>query len=250
MAPFFLCQIGKQKMNEKPREEIIEKIQKLLALSKSDNPNEAANAMERARKLMAVHKIQMQEMNVKKSSVIQESTEFTYTNRSNAYVGRLADVIAEEYCCICWYESEGYRSQKLHNFFMGYEEDVKVCTHVYNFALEVVEKEIRELKRQLKKEGYPGTYITRACKNFGYGFADGLKETFLAGHQSDPSEWGLVMVVPDEARIFERENLSYSSYTHSYNPDMDYRSGMESGRRFDPHGNVTGGSNHQIGLSE
>ena len=45
----------------KTRKEVIEKIQKLLALSKSDNEHEAFSALQMARKLMAKHNIEMSE---------------------------------------------------------------------------------------------------------------------------------------------------------------------------------------------
>ena len=45
-------------------QKILDKISKLLALSESDNPNEAAIALERAQKLMKEHSVTMTDVSL------------------------------------------------------------------------------------------------------------------------------------------------------------------------------------------
>lgn len=58
--------------NEDKQSRIIEKISKLLAMSESTNPNEAAIALERAQKLMAEYKIDVSDVSMNSISEIRE----------------------------------------------------------------------------------------------------------------------------------------------------------------------------------
>ncbi len=61
-----------------PNQNIIEKIQKLLALSKSPNENEASTALRMAMDMLSKHNLSMSEINVeKKESVEHEEVKFT-----------------------------------------------------------------------------------------------------------------------------------------------------------------------------
>jgi preprotein translocase subunit Sss1 len=82
-----------------PNQNTIEKIQKLLALSKSPNENEASVALKMAMDMLSKHNLSMSEINVeKKETVEQEEVKFTGKNFST-WRTLLLNAIADSHYC-------------------------------------------------------------------------------------------------------------------------------------------------------
>ena len=82
--------------------DIREKIQKLLALSKSPNKHEAYAALVKARELIAKNKLDerdFEEKEAKKVIKTMELTGISYSMRRNPWMNDLKEVIAKNYCC-------------------------------------------------------------------------------------------------------------------------------------------------------
>lgn len=75
--------------------DILEKIQKLLALSKSTNPSEASIALNRAQKLMAEHNISSQDISL--NSIDSQKYELKSYFRSKILIGALASIICKAF---------------------------------------------------------------------------------------------------------------------------------------------------------
>ncbi|SPT68080.1 Protein of uncharacterised function (DUF2786) [Anaerobiospirillum thomasii] len=75
--------------------DILDKIQKLLALSKSTNPSEASIALNRAQKLMAEHNISSQDISL--NSIDSQKYELKSYFRSKILIGTLASIICKAF---------------------------------------------------------------------------------------------------------------------------------------------------------
>ena len=178
--------------------EINEKIKKLLRLSKSDNEYEARLALARARKLMAEYKLDIKDFDDTNKKVIKKVTDMYYTGYKNTYRLHLVNAIAERYCC-AHYISSKKGSTKKYIALMGYEEDIDIVINLLKYA----DSCINNWFSIKKKEDYLGCsneYLNGLKNDYGSGFAEGL--SVLLDEQmkcEENQEWGLVMVVPEEA---------------------------------------------------
>lgn len=81
-------------------EDIILKIQKLLALSKSSNENEAQNAMLKAQQLLIKHKLSLKDVELYSSENIKvDSFNTEQRFRGQSWKSNLAQVIADNFSC-------------------------------------------------------------------------------------------------------------------------------------------------------
>ena len=200
-----------------------EKIRKLLALAQSPNENEAKAALLRARELMAKHKLTETDCTeMSKREVKNVETEFTFTQLRNPWTMSLANVIARHYCCTSiFYHERGSRTYT--HAFVGLENDAEVCAEVFGYATRFVLSRVKDIRRAWK--GFPASHVRRECDNYGYGFADGLKDAFER-QRGEHQEWGLVMVKPPEvvaatagmkkATLKIRKDISGASYADGF----------------------------------
>ena len=79
---------------------ITEKIAKLLALAESPYEEEAKAALLQARRLMAEHKLMLEDIEPQENKrVIQECVGVTCTKLSSPWTVYLSTLIAAHYCC-------------------------------------------------------------------------------------------------------------------------------------------------------
>lgn len=180
---------------------INEKIKKLLRLAGSDNEHESRLAMARARKLMAQYKLDIKDFDKSEKEVIEFETKLYWTPYKNSYRHTLASLISEKYCCVNYSNRYG-SSSKSYITLRGYEEDVKVLNDILNYACSCVDSWFTRAKKE--KYYVYNNESQNAIKNtYGDGFAKGLSD--LLDEQMncvENQEWGLVMVVPQEAKDF------------------------------------------------
>lgn len=214
------------------------KIKKLLALAESPVEAEAQAALLKARELMAKHKLLEYDLkDVGNQKVKDIELEVTCSKRRNPWIVNLSGVIAENYCC------KGYRrhspgSQTQRIGFIGFEDDVEICTVVFKYAVDCVLTKIKEIKKEYKQQGLQADYIRKMCDSYGYGFVSGTDKAFKRQQEEKQQEWGLVLVTPKEvqeasahwskrrfnARAAQSENLHMNAFN----------SGYADGEQFDP----------------
>lgn len=96
------------------QKEIIIKIQKLLALSKSSNQNEAQNAMLKAQKLLIKYKLSLQEVeSFSKENVKIEDFRTEQKFRGKSWKSNLAKVIADNFRCFMYFNTENYKVHRV-----------------------------------------------------------------------------------------------------------------------------------------
>ncbi len=173
---------------------IVEKIQKLLALSESPNENEAKSAMLKAQELMVKHKITMKDVQEDvKQDVIITTTSQRFKNTK--WKAILAKVISDNFLC------ESVTSQNGSNHvcrisFVGHVEDVDICIAVYNYAIKFVDKNVAKLRRARYDAGHSAKGLEEA---YAVGFCHGLRENYMAQIRNN-TEFGLVLVKDAEVK--------------------------------------------------
>ena len=189
---------------------INEKIKKLLRLAGSDNEHEARLAMARARKLMAQYKLDIKDFDESEKEIVELQTTLYWTPYKNSYRNILINKIAEKYCCVCYSVRMG-NSSKRYVTLRGYEEDVKILNDVLKFADSCIESWFKKAKKG-KYSNYNNADLNALKNAYGIGFANGLSD--LLDEQmncAEEQEWGLVMVVPQEAKDY-KDSLFSSNF--------------------------------------
>lgn len=206
-----------------------EKVRKLLALAESDNEFEAKAALLKAKELMAEHKLSEDDLaNLKTRKVVVKHTGFYYTMRGEWWMGALANVIGENYCCRAANYIARRRAQKREIEFIGLEDDIELCVSVFEYAVNTV--------RRLAKEHVKNVTdcdIKIATQSYCAGFADGVKRAFEEQKNQMEEGWGLVMVIPKEvddycAGFGHRRTAPRRVY------DKSMSAGYTDGKRFNP----------------
>lgn len=123
---------------------VLDKIKKLLALSKSPNEHEAQAAMLKAQELMAKYNISVEE---------SVETEITYTSTiaetsgNSTFRAPLSAIIAKNFRCEVFMANDCIA-------FYGHSEDVPVCKEVFEYAYKTIKKLGTKRYNEAKKAGY------------------------------------------------------------------------------------------------
>jgi len=163
---------------------IISKVEKLLALA-GNNPSEAEAqaAMLKAQKLMAEHNLdlaQFKEGPQEKKEAIKTYVK-GYHNTNWAIM--LAKVICDNFRCNL------LRAPSYGLVFVGLKDDVAICKAVFTFAAQTLDKNMKKLRRQYRKQGLSTDGISG---DYSAGFIAGLRAKYK--EQVDRNNWGLVLV--------------------------------------------------------
>lgn len=226
---------------------LIEKIKKLLALSESSNENEAKSAMLKAQKLLIKHKLSMIEVKnykLNKSDVKEKITNITFTKAK--WKGELADIIADNFGCYCYYKTRGTNIVT----FLGRDEDITVCNIVYEYAIDCIKSSVKRLKYNYVKN----RKSTKGLENdFAMGFLIGLSANFEDQKEKN-QEWGLVLVKDKEVmdayeNINFKNSLNVNSSFQGHNEA--YLAGEKEGNQFSVSDKIAEGeSEEQLALVE
>jgi len=225
-------------------ENIKDKIRKLLALS-ADNPSEAESysALQKAQELMARYKIEAGEVSpedAKKQECVQRKTTLKYTTRSSDhYLNDLAAVIARNFCCIN-YISTPHGTQSHYICFMGLKDDVDIAEEVLHAANTYIIKGYNRVYREACQEYdldyLPAKYFNPLKTGYIDGYLDGLKDALEAQKEKN-QEWGLVLVVPQEAQDFKinLNKVDFGLGAGNFTDRSYYDKGYEDGNSFQTH---------------
>ncbi|WP_307993044.1 DUF2786 domain-containing protein [uncultured Clostridium sp.] len=213
-------------------EDIIIRIQNLLALSKSSNENEAQNAIMMTQKLLIKHKLSMKDVEQYKNESIKVDENRTGIKfRGLSWKSNLASVIADNFGCFLFYRSGKTREV----CFYGKEEDVMICNIMLKYAVKSInlngDKLIKRLKQDKRRKHFDGIK-----GDYALGFVRGLDERFKEQTKSN-EEWALVMVkeqiVIDKYKEFSSD-FTYKQVNTDYNKHLfAFNLGKEDGKDFD-----------------
>lgn len=113
-------------------EQIMKKIEKLLALQQSPNEHEALSASLMVQKLLAKYNLSLDNIDKNDDDVIEEVN--VWIDGGNKFKYLLADVIADNYRCKVYYKGTSYI------VFRGYRTDIIVARRVYVYLFNICKK--------------------------------------------------------------------------------------------------------------
>lgn len=226
------------------REECMEKVRKLLALSESSNESEAMAALVKAKELMAKHMIERSEVEgptMAGEEVKLMFTGTTFSKRRNPWTIDLAAVIGANFRC-----EPGRRQEKGKQtnevFFLGLESDAEACKEIFGYAMRSVVDGINEIQKRGKQAGLDAYDRSDMSNGYGFGFVRGLADAF--DEQKNSGEEGrrydLAMSVPMEVRDFvdrggyKRSGGDFSGRARGRMDVASWTRGYEDGREFKP----------------
>ena len=177
--------------------EIMEKIKKMLALSKN-NPSseEAATALLMAQKLMVKYNLTMEEVEDQPEEAKEAKADYSVcTGANTAWKVRLAKILGNNFRTEVLKCGTGF-------CFIGMEQEVQLTISLFNLATDIIDKGMKKVRRDARKKGYTtnglaGDYVS--------GFLKGLQDKFA--EQVEKEGWGLVLVKP-EAVVKKTEALT------------------------------------------
>lgn len=125
------------------KNQILDKIRKCLALSKSPNANEAAAAMAKARELMDKYQVTMADVAM---SDVKEHTEgIGQRINTTAYMHHLAATIAKVFSCEIYYTQIGWNKGGI--VFVG----LGASSEIAGYAWDVLRRKLEQARKQFLK---------------------------------------------------------------------------------------------------
>lgn len=196
---------NKEKNMEK---KLLERINKLLALSKSPEINEGNLAMEMAQKLMSENGISMSELNSCKLEEelgpISASENHFGTKKPKVWETILAHTIAEHFGCVSFISGK-FRDELYHGKlcrvwamrFVGHEGNRVTCEIMYNWLHKLISKEARK-----------SVSVAREIDSFCYGAAEALEKKYKKQYSDVVSNCPAVV---DDVQKWVDDNLNLTS---------------------------------------
>lgn len=142
-------------------EAVMAKIQKLLALSESDNEHEAISASLMAQKLLAKYDIDIEQINGKGNEFQEIEEVCVDVSTGNKWKYQLAECVAKNYRCKCYYQ--GSRVIVFH----GYRQDIMIARRVFAYLFAVCKR--------------LATAYTKKRREESVGCVDGVFNSFCLG---------------------------------------------------------------------
>ncbi len=172
---------------------VIDKIEKLLALSSSSNENEARAAMMKAQELMAKYEIKREQL---KDGEQEERriVNFSSVPFRDEWIHMVSGVIAENFRCRCITVQMRGTGGSFRIRFYGYEEDAEICINIFNYAVKVVRNRFVTLRAIYAEAGRE--FRRNEKMNYIEGFCHGLDRNFEEQKKQSQS-FALALVVPE-----------------------------------------------------
>lgn len=141
---------------------IIEKIKKLLALSKSDNQHEAALALQKAFQLMKAHNIT--DYDIAMSEVKEAKSQPINGIRVNIIKHKLASLIARLFSCELYYSGlyNGDARKKTIVNFVGIDANAEIASYCFDLLERKMNKDRAEYMKTIPKRTKPYNKAKRA----------------------------------------------------------------------------------------
>jgi len=204
----------------KTADEVISKIQKLLALANSDNENEARLASERANELLLKHNLSLQQVHAKDSDYVETTIQIRRLEFTYGIIGALL----REYFFVKVIRSKSWNGRtqsgrarwKSSLSFYGRRENVECAQYVFEYLSQVLPRLWSDFQA-----AHPGR---GQRKSYQLGIVDGIEANLEATRFRVQQETGLVLVKDPKVE-------GYCSTAKSCRADFG---------EFDPHSYVKG----------
>ncbi len=219
-------------------ESIIAKIKKCLALAKSDNPHEAANALRQAQKMMEIHNISSLDV---QASNIQETQAKASTVETVRWEVSLARLVSKAFAC-AFFVSSGHiykdlaMRRTLHYHFVG----VTPAADIAQYAFEVLSEQCKKARRRYigaqRKNCKASTKIARGDM-FAEGFVNGVRN-LIQDFASPTENKELISLYLQEKHPDIKQGQAKDRVSGKNTTYKDYASGREEAKNAKLHHGV------------
>lgn len=194
-------------------EKIIEKIKKVLELSKNNPSQEEAKAAAlKAQKLMAEYHISMKEIETDKPEEMMENT--VEVGNGNKWKYSLANIVSNNFRCKHFL----YGNSKI--VFYGFQTDVEIASMTFQCLFETGNNAANNYYQKMRNDHIKkyGWFDGKGIKNcFLIGFVEGIKSVL------EKQSTELMVVTPKEVENGFKERTSGSEF-RSFRPKLNARS--------------------------
>lgn len=224
-------------------DELIDTIQRLIALSSSANEHESAIALARANELMAKHNISMLDLETERVTAEYTDSEVYTSGRSSATEPFLCNIL-QKYFFVKAIRFRDRRSKKTTLKFFGDKTNVEIANYVYH-GLDIYFRALAEVNMIAARDRR--TYYAGVSK----GYCDKLQEEREALKRDTGNRNALILV--DKALVEAFRNRfphtgMKSSASLSNNMDA-YNQGLRDGREINLRKGIKGNSSTQPRLN-
>lgn len=194
------------------KDKLLRKIKKLLALSKSTNPHEAAKALEMAQKLMRENQINQSQVEFSQAHAKQKTA-----IKSAQYVHMLISVIRKAFGVEGYlsnhYPGDKYGEKKMHVVFYGAEERPEIASYCFDVLyrrLQIARKAFLDTQNKRLKRS---TLIARGdsfCEGWVVGVNQNVEQFAMTPEEKQKME-------NYQAEIFKEQKLGEAKVRESGN---------------------------------
>ena len=197
---------------------VIEKVQKLLALSTSSNANEAAAAAAAANKLMDKYRLSEDDLEVSSEGfdAIEEDPDYIYqTGKITPWKHILMHVLIRHYGCAHYNDNTFEKGRKFSRFrLVGRRSDITICKYMFSWLT----LECQRLAN-IEVKGCGRVFIASYCEGFVHGVAEQLKKSRIEVQATATS----AAIVKLDARSQEATKRMNELHKLSYKKASSYR---------------------------
>ncbi len=212
-------------------EKVLDKIRKVLAMTKSSYREEAEAALLKAQELMAQHGLTMAEVEIEREDKNEKQVTDTCISqkRRNAwYEKTLANIIGNNFRC------GSYTTLGRGIYFIGLKEDVEIAREVFHYALTAMLYLADEYVKCHKDVNWM-RFDARGIKNdYITGFLSGLRDKYR--EQVESKGYALILVkdalvvkAMEKKKLKKRRDNNHVTSGSS----LAFDAGYEDGRSFD-----------------
>lgn len=164
-------------MDTKEKERILEKIKKCLALAKSTNPHEAAQALKQAYALMKKHNVDESIADI--SEITRgESLDYSNTKSGVVYLDRLLGIVQRCFDVNAVQNiRHSYRTKQTIRF-IGNSSDVMIAEYAWAYLARILKKSRAEFIKNLSYR-YSNATKTKKANIYAMGWCDGIYDELL-----------------------------------------------------------------------
>lgn len=184
------------RVTENKREEVIDKVRKCLALTRSPNEAEAKAALLMAQRILAKYHIDLREIDAVAAKEADEHCvkEWCTVKCMRPWVRELARVVARNFRCEVGFSSKGAHQP----CFVGWPLDVQVAIQTFEVAVKVADLLGERLSQKISDSGECSVGVKAT---FCDAFVRGLDAAYLEQIKTD--SLGLMVVAPKEAQAWK-----------------------------------------------
>lgn len=209
------------------KEKILDKIKKLLALSKSDNVHESARALAQVQKMMKIYNLQ--EIDIENSYINSHLSKFKVgTQKLPNHINFLASLMKRKFAVEVLVDSKWNVSNKSnikvdrYFEFFGFNENPEIACYVFDFLARKIQKDRMDFLKTLNKNLKRLTKIKKADA-FCYGWIVAINDkldNFVLNEEQSNKVFNFIKNKTNtdsfgEMKATRKLDLSKSKYTSS-----------------------------------